>query len=361
MSLTSVEQTSKNSSNGFLQDAIVVKHNLSHLNKTRIRFRISLKKASKRIAPSWQQILLHQNQPDSSSDLEKITFSEVGLKGISVFKALDEVASKLRQQIESIKEWMTPDNGDWICAIELAPLVWQRMLYLQNELAPSLRKQLKQKYEEGLAEFEQRVHQFLSANTWNLDEIELQTAQEELVSQFPPLSELSEYLQVVINRPVIIPALSEQINSEQAECLHQITRFIEAYDQNLEQRLKEAAIAGGEQLAAELLAELSDWTPGKKPVQFRKKLERHLQKIQVLLSNANGETGGTLQGMMEHLEQILATASVDAKTLNREGKSSLQATMDSLREKLLGEQKQLRAIADDMGLSKATAMSLKLR
>ena len=361
MSPTSVEQTSKNGSNSFLQDAIVVKHNLSNLNKTRLRFRIGLKKASKKIAPTWQQILLHQKEPDSTSDLEKITFSEVGLRGISVFKALDEAASKLRQEIESIKEWMTPDNGDWVCSLELAPLVWQRMLYLQNELAPSLRKELKQKYEQGLAEFERRVHQFLSADTWNLDEVELQKGKEEILSQFPTLSELSDYLQVVINRPVIMPALSEQINSEQAECLNQITRFIETYDQNLEQRLKEAAIAGGEKLAAELLEELSEWTPGKKPVQFRKKLERHLQKIQVLLSNASSETSGSLQGMMEHLEQILATASVDAKSLNREGKSSLQERMDNLRTKLLGEQKQLRAIADEMGLSKATAMSLKLR
>jgi hypothetical protein len=42
---------------------------------------------------------------------------------------------------------------------------------------------------------------------------------------------------------VIIPAISEQLSEQQAECLQQITRFIEQYDTNLEQTLRESAIA----------------------------------------------------------------------------------------------------------------------
>ena len=53
-----VKNTTENGSNGFLKDAIVVKHNLSNLNKTRLRFHIVLKKASKKIAPTWHQSYL---------------------------------------------------------------------------------------------------------------------------------------------------------------------------------------------------------------------------------------------------------------------------------------------------------------
>nr|WP_242059145.1 MULTISPECIES: hypothetical protein [Nostoc] len=97
-----------------------------------------------------------------------------------------------------------------------------------------------------------------------------------MLRAFPTLTDLEDYLQVVIGRPVIIPALSEQLNQQQAECLDQITKFIQQYDQNLEQRLRESALAGGEQLAVQLLEELADWEPGRKPVQFKKKMERHL-------------------------------------------------------------------------------------
>ncbi len=61
---------------------------------------------------------------------------------------------------------------------------------------------------------------------------------------FPCVEELEDYLQVVIGHPVIIPAISEQLSEKQAECLEQITRFIEHNDRNLEQTLRESAIAG---------------------------------------------------------------------------------------------------------------------
>ncbi|WP_277883977.1 hypothetical protein [Nostoc sp. FACHB-888] len=34
---------------------------------------------------------------------------------------------------------------------------------------------------------------------------------------FPTLTDLEDYLQVIIGRPVIIPALSEQLNQQQAK------------------------------------------------------------------------------------------------------------------------------------------------
>ena len=132
----------------FLSDATVERLNVRTLNKTRIRFRVSLKKASKTNAPKWADVLTGDSS-GTESDLEKVTRSEVGLKGIKVFKALNDAASGLRQEIQSIQDWMSPDNGDWLCPIDLAPLVWNQLLNLRDVLAPSLRERLKEQYEDG--------------------------------------------------------------------------------------------------------------------------------------------------------------------------------------------------------------------
>ncbi|MGH2415721.1 MAG: hypothetical protein ACRDEA_18925, partial [Microcystaceae cyanobacterium] len=103
------------SSSQFLTQATIARHDIQTLNQTRIRFKIGLKKVSRRTAPKWQQVLSSTQNEQEESDLEKISKSEVGLRGISVFKALDEAASELRSAIESVKDWMMPDNGDWVC------------------------------------------------------------------------------------------------------------------------------------------------------------------------------------------------------------------------------------------------------
>jgi len=357
---TECQVSESQSDTSVLKEAVVHRHNLTALNQTRIRFKIGLKNATRKTAPKWQQILTpaspvqeSTDKKDAESDLEKITKSEVGLRGISVFKALDEAASQLRSEIALVKEWMTQDNGDLVCSISLAPLVWQRMIYIRDVLAPALRAELKQQHEQGFTEFSDRIEQFLSAKAWNLDSDAQEIARTQLLNQFPQLEELEEYLQVIIARPVIIPALSDQLNQQQAECLNQITQFIEAYDQNLEQNLAKAAIAGGQQLAAELLDDLAAWEPGKKPVNFRKKISKQLKKIQVLIGNAQGETAPTLADMMGHLQSILDTASVDAKKLNASSKSQLQQKMDEISQKLLGEQQKLLDLADAAGLDRS--------
>ena len=151
---------------------------------------------------------------ETKSDLEKITKSEVGLRGISVFKALDEAASQLRNEITLVKEWMTKDNGDYLCSLELAPLVWSRMLHIRDVLAPALRADLQQQYEQGYLEFQERVEEFFSAKAWNLDSEARDTARTDMLKQFPQLEELEEYLQVVIGRPVIIPSLTRFLDSK---------------------------------------------------------------------------------------------------------------------------------------------------
>ncbi|MBK1990223.1 hypothetical protein A0J48_022310 [Sphaerospermopsis aphanizomenoides BCCUSP55] len=351
-----------NSNETFLQNAVVEKYNFSKLNKTRIRFKIQLKKTTKSNAPKWADVL-KSSQNEQESDLVKVTSSEVGLKGIKVFKALDEAANKLRQEISSVQEWMNYDNGDWICSIDLAPIVWSQLIEIRDHIAPALRTQLREEYEEGFADYQQRIDKFLSLNAWQLSGEQQQEVKHNLVKAFPCVEELEDYLQVVIGRPVIIPALSEQLSEQQAECLEQITRFIEHYDRNLEQTLRESAIAGGEQLAAQLLEDLSNWEPGRKPVNFKKKMERHFKKVQMLLGNASFEAGSSLEQMMTHLEDILENASVDAKRLDSQGRSQLEGKMDEIYAKLLDEQRHLQRLASDegMGLTKATAMSLKLR
>ncbi|BAY41952.1 hypothetical protein NIES2111_63480 (plasmid) [Nostoc sp. NIES-2111] len=344
----------------FLADAVIEHYNFSKLNKTRIRFKIQLKKTTKSNAPKWTDVL--QADSEEESDLLKVKSSEVGLKGIKVFKALDEAASQLRQEIASVQEWMSNDNGDWICPIDLAPLVWNELLNIRDVIAPSLRAGLADSYEQGLTDYTARIDHFISLNVWDLPVDKREEVKTNLLKAFPTLSELEEYLQVVIGRPVIIPALSEQLNSEQAKCLQQITQFIQQYDQNLEQRLRESAIAGGEQLAAQLLEELADWEPGRKPVQFKKKMEKHLQKVRVLLANASPEAGGSLEQMMQHLDSIVSDEAISQKNLDSPGRTQLQQKMDKIRAKLLDEQRNLQELASsDVGLRRGTVQAFKFR
>jgi hypothetical protein len=351
-----------------LEHAAIKQHNLSRLNKTQIRFRIGLLKASRSAAPKWSSVLasssVNENDTDSVrlSDLEKITTSEVGLKGISVFKALDEAAAELRQDIADIQGWMTPDNGEWVCSIDLVPLVWSRMTYIRDVKAAQLRTSLREAHAAGRREFANRLDNFFSCQAWSLTPAEIEEVKLVMLQRFPDEAELDEYLQVVMTRPTIVPALHEQLSQQQAECLQQITRFIAEYDRNLEQRLYEAAIVGGEQLAAELLEDLASWEPGRKPIVFRKKVEKHLKKIQVLLSQATPEAGSSLVQMMEHIEGVLSTADVEAKRLSTGQRSQLQERMDALSQKLLGEQRKLQELAssEGIGLTRATTMSLKL-
>nr|WP_225226299.1 hypothetical protein [Komarekiella delphini-convector] len=183
-----------------------------------------------------------------------------------------------------------------------------------------------------------------------------------LLKAFPTLAELEDYLQVIIGRPVIIPALSEQLNQQQTEVLNQITKFIQQYDQNLEQRLRESALAGGEQLALALLEELADWEPGRRPVQFRKKMQRHLMKVQVLLANADPQAGSSLEAMMTHLDSIVNDPAIEAKNLGSDGRTQLQQKIDDIRAKLLDEQRNLQQLATgDVGLSKATLSAFRFR
>jgi division protein CdvB (Snf7/Vps24/ESCRT-III family) len=343
----------------FLKDAVVERYNFTKLNKTRIRFQIKLKKTTKSNAPKWTDVLFSEGE---ESDLLKVKTSEVGLKGIKVFKALDEAANQLRQEIASVQEWMTSDNGDWICPIDLAPLVWSQLQNVRDVIAPNLRTQLKDEYEQGLIDYQERIDQFLSLNAWQLSSDKREEVKSNLLKSFPLLSELEDYLQVVIGRPVIIPAISEQLNQQQAECLDQITQFIQQYDSNLEQRLRESAIAGGEQLAAQLLEELADWEPGRKPVQFKKKMEKHLKKVRVLLANASPEAGASLAEMMEHLDSIVNDPAIESKVIGSDGRSQLQQKVDSIYSKLLDEQRNLQELATgDVGLAKATVMSFKFR
>ncbi|MBW4617186.1 MAG: hypothetical protein KME21_28925 [Desmonostoc vinosum HA7617-LM4] len=352
-------QAIANPNETFLADAIVERHNFQKLNKTRIRFKIQLKNSTKSAAPKWADVLKTEG---SESDLVKVTNSEVGLRGVKVFKKLDEAAAQLRQEISSVQEWMSPDNGDWVCTIDLAPLVWSQLINIRDVIAPTLRAQLKDDYTQGLEDYQQRINHFISLNVWQLPEGKQEEIKANLLKAFPTLPELEDYLQVIIGRPVIIPALSEQLDQKQAECLQQITQFIQQYDQNLEQKLKEAAIAGGEQLAAQLLEELADWEPGRKPVQFKKKMEKHLMKVRVLLANASAEAGGSLAQMMEHLDSIVNDPAIESKNLSGEGRSLLQTKMDEIRSKLLDEQRNLQQLAsDDVGLAKATVMQFKFR
>ncbi|WP_226890054.1 hypothetical protein [Nostoc sp. MG11] len=143
----------------FLTDATIERLNFSKLNKTRIRFRIQLKNSTKSAAPKWADVLKSEVS-ESESDLMKVTNSEVGLRGVKVFKKLDEAAAQLRQEIASVQEWMNSDNGDWVCPIDLAPVVWSQLINVRDNVVPPLRNQLKTDYEAGLLDYQEWIDKF---------------------------------------------------------------------------------------------------------------------------------------------------------------------------------------------------------
>ncbi|MHC5720445.1 MAG: hypothetical protein ACYTX0_52585, partial [Nostoc sp.] len=99
-----------------------------------------------------------------------------------------------------------------------------------------------------------------------------------------------------------------------------------------------------------------------KPVQFKKKMEKHLMKVQVLLANADPDASSSLKAMMAHLDSIVTDPAIEAKNLGSDTRSQLQQKMQEIRIKLLDEQRNLQSLAtDDVGLSKATMMSFKFR
>ena len=341
----------------FLEGAEVVRHDIKKLNKTLIRFKVRLKNTTKSNSPKWSQVIKSEGSA-SESDLLKIKRSEIGLRGIKVFKALEEAAQQLRQELKSISEWCIPDSGDLVCNVEMAPLVWSELLRLRDETAPVLRRNLLEAHENGLCDYANRVSEFVSASAWNLSDSEQASVIEALLENYPTLEMLEDYLTVEIGCPIIHESLSQQLSSEQAECLNQIQAFKEAYESNFEQRLIEAATIGAESVAADLLRELATWEPGRKPVQFQNKMEKHLKKLQILAANASDEANPSISNMLENLNAAIANA--EASKSRNVSNSELQRSMNEIRAKLMGDQAELKKLCstEGMSLGKAAAMSM---
>jgi archaellum component FlaC len=349
----------------FLEGAEVVRHDIKRLNKTLVRFKVRLKNTTKSNSPKWSQVIKSEGSAQES-DLLKIKRSEIGLRGIKVFKALEEAASLLRQELKSISEWCIPDLGDLVCNVEMAPLVWSELLRLRDETAPRLRRNLLDGYENGLSDYTNRVSEFVSASAWNLSDSEQASVIEALLENYPTIEMLEEYLSVEIGCPIIHESLSQQLSSEQAECLNQIQAFKEAYESNFEQRLIEAATIGAESVAAELLRELATWEPGRKPVQFQNKLEKHLKKLQILAANASDEANPSISSMLENLNDAIRVAipsgiaNAEASKSKNVSNSELQRSMNEIRARLMGDQAELKKLCstEGMSLGKAAAMSM---
>ncbi|MBF1991262.1 hypothetical protein [Fischerella thermalis] len=287
---------------------------------------------------------MDQNTQDLESDLEKVTRSEVGLRGIPVFRALEDAAAVLRTEIESVKEWTTPDGSVMVCAIELAQIVWTQLLHIRDELAPALRTELHTKYDQGLAEYTGRLDKFLQLQAWNLNAEDYELARNEMLSAYPSREEIDDYLQVTIARPEIVKPLATQLSEEQARILGEINRYIEQYDQNLERSLATAAISSGEKLAGELIEALAAWEPGKKLVRFRKFIEKQLKKARVLLLNADNSAVPSLTVLMNNIEQIVEDTKISSKEqVSR--RSELENKIAEISASMLQEQQKLREIA----------------
>lgn len=95
---------------------------------------------------------------------------------------------------------------------------------------------------------------------------------------------------------------------------------------------------------------------------FKKKMDQHLKRVQVLLANASPEAGASLEQMMSHLDSIVNDPGITQKNLDSQGRSQLQTKMDTIYSKLLDEQRNLQQLASsDVGLTQATVKSFKFR
>ena len=115
---------------------------------------------------------------------------------------LDEAAAELRQDIADLQGWMTYDNGEWVCSIDLVPLVWSRITYLRDIKARELREGLSSVYMAGRLEYANRLDNFFSCQAWSLTSAEIEEVKQVMLQHFPDEAELGELQEnkIPINR-----------------------------------------------------------------------------------------------------------------------------------------------------------------
>jgi hypothetical protein len=273
---------------------IVQQRNLSALAQTCVGLYLHLSNASKSIAPSWEDVM-------DSTDAKAARKSEVSIAGINVFKALSTAASKVRSEINRIHNLGFRDNEQVLFPVTILPTVWAKIQSLQDEIVPELRRELQSEYYSGLNEYTERVNQFLSIETWQLNPLKAEATRLTLLSKFPSQEELTSFLTVTIGRPTIVPGIQEQLSERERSTLD----AIELYTQNLNNLSQAKMVEQAEQLAAEVLAELTDhldtWVPGYKPIHTRNRLQKHLDTITKIQALGQQKAGNVQIGSLAEM------------------------------------------------------------
>lgn len=313
------------------------------LTKTTVCLNVSLSGLSRTTTPKWDDIL----SPDEAKEAK---ISEVNLGVINVHKGLKDASGALRKELENIQRLMLREGEDWMTTLEMLPRVWGQLIELRDLTALQLRNSLLVEYDTSFAEYQRRINTFLAVSTWKLDDSKKALVERRLLQSFPSIMEVQSCLIVQIGKPVVIPGFQEQISEQQASILQTIQQYSREYNRNLQRNIREKAAIEAESIVAEMLGELTKWEPGYKPVHLKNKLDRHLQRIEVIRS--------AVSIAQEPLSNVLAT--LENALANIEGRQS-QGEMVKIRQKLLGEQTALKASLDQVaGATSATLSALQL-
>ncbi len=327
----------------FTSSATAKNRNYQHFTRTTICINVKLSGLTKTTTPKWDDIL-------NSDEAKEAKKAEINLGVINVHKGLKENSAVLRKELDGIQRMMIREGDDWVTTVEMLPKVWAQLIELRDTRALELRQKLLSDYADNYAEYERRINQFLDVSTWTVDQGKKEIVRRRLLQSFPTQSEVENCLVVHIGKPIIIPGFQEQLDEQQAQILETIRNYSREYDRNLRDNVRTRATQEAESIVAEMLGELANWEPGYKPVQFKKKIERHLQRVEVVRS--------AITIAQQPLSEVISTLE-DALT-NINGKES-EGEMIKIRQKLLGDQAALKnEISQEIGMTSATLSAMKL-
>ncbi len=326
-----------------------VSRNLNLFNQTLFGFSVSLSGMSKTISINWNKFNFSQES------LALLKRSRVKLSNIPVFQKLDDYALRLNRYKAEIEQRTLFVSGQRVVTsnqINNALVEVQEL----KQLANGLREELRNDYEQGKAEFRDRIASLLATPEFLIPLDQQSQKVDEICQSFISLSDIDYLLQVKLE-VFRIPALNEQIE-EQAQLREQVNRLKAAQRQeqaenalnqaqaealNRSRELRENIFAKAkeeiESIIAEQISAITSYEVDvpetnsnakieahyKRNRKIREKLARHIKRMQVLADV--GLSGNVDEAVLklEQLGQVMGTA-VE--------KTSLEQTLSKLQDEL---------------------------
>ena len=322
------------------QNVVKVGRNLKLLNRTLYRFQISITGASRSTSIKWEDLELDE------ASLSYLKQSKVKLSNFSIFSKLDEYASELAKKRRAIEDkTIFVENNRVVTEknLEAVLIDYQELL----ELAASFRANLQLEYDEGLAEFTERVTKLLSTPKFGLTPEQIEAKVALIKTKFISKEEIDSLLIVKVEF-YEIPALSEQIQEQ--------TKLAEKYAELQTAKNQEAAAAAMAQIQEQQRRELeatrqgmygivrqeiskmiatqieaiANFEVGKANKCIKNKLDKHLARLETLVdmdfdgsfANANAK----LQELRTAMESEADETSLEAQLikLRQELRTSLE-------------------------------------